>query len=305
MTVTYLDGRFVDDDEAKVSVTDHSFLYGDGCFEGIGIFDGKILHLDEHVDRLFRSARMLRIPVPVSKEELRELIIETARRNGMDATPQGYLRPLLSRGAGPLGIKWSVGIERPTLVIIPQLSDRKIGYGGDIGMMSAAVTNVVRPSSASVDPRIKSNNYLTAVLAFLEAHDRGADVGILKDERGFLVEGYAMNLFCVREGRVLTPHESAALAGITRKNVLVVLEMLGVECVETELTTYDFICADEAFVTSSLEGVAAISSIDSHPLTGAPGPITVSVRKLYNQRALEDAVPVGARSQVPSGGRSA
>lgn len=304
MTWMYVDGRFVEADRAMVSVTDHSFLYGDGCFEGIGVFEGRILHLDEHVERLYRSARMLRIPVPVPPAELRALIIETASRNGMDAAPEGYLRPLLSRGAGPLGIKWTVEIQRPTLVIIPQFSDRRIGYGDQMEVVTAVVTSLVRAPSSSLDTRIKSNNYLTAILAFLEAHDRGADIGILRDERGFLSEGHAMNLFCVRDGRVLAPMESAALAGITRKNVLAALNELSIEFVETNLTTYDLICADEAFITSSLEGVAAVSSIDNHSLGAAPGPITASVREVYVGHAVNGGTPVpaGAEPHVSRGG---
>src|SRR4051812_14854076 len=114
----YLNGRFVEDAEAKVSVTDHSFLYGDGCFEGIGVCEGRVLHLQEHVDRLFKSARMLRMTVPVTPPQLHDLIVETAARNGMAESRMGYLRPLLSRGAGPLGIKYSNKLGPATLVII-------------------------------------------------------------------------------------------------------------------------------------------------------------------------------------------
>jgi branched-chain amino acid aminotransferase len=288
----YLDGAFVEEAEAKISVTDHSFLYGDGCFEGIGVFEGRIVHLDEHVERFYRSARMLRIPVPVPPPELRSLILETASRNGMDSAPQGYLRPLLSRGAGPLGLKWTVKIERPTLVIIPQFGDRRIGYGGEMEVVSAVITIAVRASANALDPRIKSNNYLTSIMAFMEAHDRGAEVGILRDERGFLSEGHAMNLFCVRGGTVFAPMESAALGGITRSNVLDVARELGIPVVETDLTAYDAICADEVFVTSSLEGVAAVGSVDGRRYEPVPGPITREVRTAYVNRAVVGATPV-------------
>jgi branched-chain amino acid aminotransferase len=300
----YLDGEFVEDSEAKVSVTDHSFLYGDGCFEGIGVFEGRVLHLDEHVERLYHSARMLRIPVPLAPDELRSLILETASRNGMDARSMGYLRPLLSRGAGPLGLKWTPSIERPTLTIIPQLSDRRIGYGGEMDVLTAVVTSQVRAPSTAIDPRIKANNYLPSILAFFEAHDRGADVGILRDAQGFLSEGHAMNLFCVRDGVVLAPMESAALAGITRKNVLAAARKAGFEVRETNLTTYDLICADEAFVTSSLEGVAALGAVNDVAFAPVPGPVTGKVRDIYVREALAAAVPVPAAERPGLGGRA-
>jgi len=152
----YVNGRFVEDDDAKVSVTDRSFLYGDGCFEGIGVCEGRVLHLDEHVTRLFKSARLLRMQVPVVWAELRALIIETAARNGMDKSPMGYLRPLLSRGAGPLGLKYSNKLGPATLVIIPQLGDRRIAYTGEIEILSAVFSSYQRPAPGSLDARIKA-----------------------------------------------------------------------------------------------------------------------------------------------------
>jgi len=289
----YVNGRFVEDEEAKVSVTDHSFLYGDGCFEGIGVCEGRVLHLDEHVTRLFKSARLLRMEVPVSWADLRDLILETAARNGMDRSPMGYLRPLLSRGAGPLGLKYSNKLGPATLVIIPQLGDRRIAYTGEIEIMSAVFSSYQRPGPGSVDARIKANNYLTFILAFLEAQDRGADIAILRDPAGYVAEGHAMNLFCVHGGRIYVPQESLALAGITRRNVIATARRVGYECVETNLTRYDLVAADEVFVTSSLEAIAAIGTIDGEQLpTPIPGAVTSVVRAAYVTVALEKGTPV-------------
>lgn len=291
----YVNGEFVEDADATVSVTDRSFLYGDGCFEGIGICDGRVLHLDEHVARMYRSARMLRIEMPVGPAELRELILETAARNGLAGGGMGYVRPLVSRGSGPLGLKFTGDLGRATLVIIPQVRDRVIAYQGDIPVLTAAVVSAVRASSASLEPRIKSNNYLPSIFAFFEARDRGADIGIMRDPQGFLAEGYAMNLFCLRDGRLLTPMESAALGGITRANVIAQARALGIECVETNITAYDLRCADEAFVTASLEGVAALSAVDGQPLPApVPGPVTTKVREAYVRFALETGVEIPA-----------
>jgi branched-chain amino acid aminotransferase len=289
----YVNGRFVEDDDAKVSVTDRSFLYGDGCFEGIGVCEGRVLHLDEHVTRLFKSARLLRMHVPVVWAELRALIIETAARNGMDKSPMGYLRPLLSRGAGPLGLKYSNKLGPATLVIIPQLGDRRIAYTGEIEILSAVFSSYQRPAAGSLDARIKANNYLTYILAFLEAQDRGADVAILRDPAGHIAEGHAMNLFCVHDGRLYAPQESLALAGITRRNVIATARRIGYECIETNLTRYDLVAADEVFVTSSLEAIASIGSIDGEPLPASiPGAVTTAVRAAYVKTALETGTPV-------------
>lgn len=296
----YLDGCFVTEQDAKVAVTDHSFLYGDGCFEGIGVFNGRILHLDAHVERFFRSARMLRIDVPVDADSLRELILETAARNKMDASPQGYLRPVLSRGNGPMGLRWTVRLEGPTLAIIPQLTERRIAYGGETDVVSAITSTQVRAPSTSIEPRIKSNNYITSILAFIEAHDRGADVAIIRDDRGFISEGHAMNIFCVRDGQIMCPMESAALAGVTRSHVLTVARDLGLPVAETDLTAYDLICADEVFVTSSLEGVTAVGSVDGRPLEPAPGPLTARLRAAYIEQAIVGGTAVPSAEDAQS-----
>jgi branched-chain amino acid aminotransferase len=297
--IAYVNGEYLPLEDAKVSVTDHSFLYGDGCFEGIGIHHGRILHLDEHVERLFLSARMLRIDMPNSLSEVRAIILETARRNRMDAEPMGYLRPLVSRGAGPLGLKWSNKLGPATFVVIPQLGDRRVGYSGEIDTVTATITSQVRAAANSVDPRIKANNYLSSIMCFLEAQDKGADIGLLRDDRGFISEGHAMNIFCVRDDRVVTPKESAALGGITRANVLATARQLGVDVVETDITMYDVVCADEVFVTSSLDGVAAVSAIDGREIAGTPGPITRQVRDAYVEHAVETATLVPSSADIP------
>jgi branched-chain amino acid aminotransferase len=292
----YLNGRFVEDEDAKVSVTDHSFLYGDGCFEGIGVCDGRVMHLREHVDRLFKSARMLRMEVPVAPDVLHDLILETASRNGMATSKMGYLRPLLSRGAGPLGIKYSNKLGPATLVIIPQIGDRRIAYNGEIETLSAVFSSYFRPGPSSLDARIKANNYLTYIMAYMEAQDRGADVAILRDPEGYVSEGHGMNLFTVHDARVLVPYEALALGGITRKNVIATARRAGYECIETNLTRYDVTTADEVFVTSSLEAIAAVGTVEGEALPGrAPGPVTTAIREAYVKFALETGAPVPAQ----------
>jgi branched-chain amino acid aminotransferase len=292
----YLNGRFVEDDEAKVPVTDHSFLYGDGCFEGIGVCSGRVLHLDDHVARMFKSARMLRLAVSVTQAELKDLILETAARNGMAESKMGYLRPLLSRGAGPLGVKYSNKLGPATLVIIPQIGDRRIAYTGEIETLTAAFSTYHRAGPSSLDARIKANNYLTYIMAFLEAQDHGADVAILRDPEGYISEGYGMNLFAVHDSRVFVPNESLALAGITRKHVIATARRIGCECSERNMTRYDITTADEVFVTSSLEAITAIRAIDGEPLPApVPGPVTTAIRDAYVKFALDTGTSVPAR----------
>jgi len=293
----YLNGRFVEDAEATVPVTDHSFLYGDGCFEGIGVCNGRVLHLDEHVERMFKSARMLRIAMPVSPAELHDLILETASRNGMAESKTGYLRPLVSRGSGPLGLKYSNKLGKARLVIIPQIGDRRIAYTGEIESFTAVFSSYQRPGPSSLDARIKANNYLTYILAYLEAQDRGADIAIMRDPEGYVAEGHAMNLFAVHGERVVVPQESLALSGITRKNVIASTRRIGIECVESNLTRYDIFAADEVFVTSSLEAVASVRSIDGEAMPDPiPGPITRKIRDAYINFALDTGTPVPTAS---------
>jgi branched-chain amino acid aminotransferase len=296
----YVGNAWFEDDDAKVSVTDHSYLYGDGCFEGIGIFGGRVLHLDEHVERLIDSCRALRIEPPVDTDELRALLLEAAARNGMADAPSGYLRPIISRGTGPLGVSWSDRLGPASLTIIPQLGQRKVTFNGEPETLDAVFTRRRRGDATTVDARVKSNNYLPSIMAYLDARAAGADLAIMCDERGHVTEGHAMNLFCVRGGRLLTPPRVASLEGITRRHVLEVADGLGVVCAEEDVTPYDLVTADEAFVTSSLDGVAALKSIDGAALA-APGPVTTAVRDAYVAFAIDSGTPVPATAGAAQG----
>jgi branched-chain amino acid aminotransferase len=297
-----VDSEWVPAERARVPVTDHGFLYGDACFEGVAVCEGRVLHLDEHVARLLLSARALRIAPPVGADELRALLLEAAARNGMADSPSGYLRPIISRGAGPLGVSWSDRLGPARLTIIPQGSERTVALSGPIPVFDAVVTRQRRADPHAVDPRVKSNNYLPSILAFLDARGRGADVAILCDERGHVSEGHAMNVFCLREGRLRTPPATSALEGITRRHVIETAQRLGHDCREEPFTPYDLVCAEEAFVTSSLDGLAALGSVDGTPLP-APGPVTQELREAYVARALADGVAVRATAAAPDGSR--
>lgn len=295
--IHYLNGEYVEDAQAVVPLNDHSFLYGDGCFEGVGVVDGRIVHLDEHVERLLFSTRALRIELGLTHDEVRDIVVETASRNGMADRPMGYLRPIVSRGRGPMGIKWSSRLEGPLFAVIAQVGDRRIALTGDPAVLTACQTTRMRKPSVITDARIKTNNYIPNVLAYLEAEERGFDVGLLTDEVGQLAEGHAMNVFSVHGDTVRTPPRVDVLDGVTRQHVLKVATELGYRVEEGPMTVYDLLVADEAFVTSSLEGVAALSKVEHYTYPGAvPGPVTTAIRTRYIEVALTQATPVTAKA---------
>ena len=281
-TSVYVNGKFVPAEEAAISVTDRGLLYGDGCFEGIAVHQGRILHLDEHVERMFNSARMLRIDMPIGRDEFGDRILETAARSGMKEAAGGYVRPILTRGSGRMGMGYTDKLGEPTLVIIPQTADARLAMEGEIRSLTAVISRYMVPSAGTLDSAIKSLNYLPNVLSYLEAKDKGADLAILRTESGLLSEGYGMNIFIVKGRRVSTPPPHRGLRGITRRFVLQVADELGFECSETDLTEYDLHTADEAFATSSLLGVARIASIEGAPIGALESvPVTSSIRANY------------------------
>lgn len=270
--VVYVNGTFVKKEEATVSVFDHGFVYGDGAFEGLQAVAGGIFKLDAHIDRLYRSAHYLGFEIPLSLEAFIAATLETARRNRLR---DGYLRPIVTRGAGPTGIRHMDKLGTPTVVIVAQHErpeDRKALL--DRGL-SAHVVSIRRIPSECLDARVKSLNYLNNILAYLEAKHAGADTAILLDVHGNVAEGYGSNVFCVRGGRVLTPPVGHILEGITRESILEICRAENIEARETALTVYDLVTADEAFETASLAEVAPIVEIDGRRVgNGRTGPVT-------------------------------
>src|SRR5574341_1648717 len=212
--LAYVNGKMVPLSEAKISVTDRSFLYGDGAFEGIQVQGGIIYQLDEHVGRLCRSCRYLDIQIPLSPQEMREAIIGVVRRNGL---ADGYLRPLVTRGEGPLGIDRADELGPPNVVIVPQHRQTREGMA-----LCAKVVSARRTPPQCMDPRVKSNNYLNNIMGKLEQKASGADVGIMLDVEGFVAEGCGENVFAVRDGGLATPPPYHALDGLTRRAVLAI-----------------------------------------------------------------------------------
>ena len=287
----YINGSFVGDSDAKISVLDRSFLYGDAVFEGICVWSGRVIHLDDHLHRLQRSARVLRIPLPTF-DELREIVLETGARNEMADIQCAQLRLQVTRGNGQGVVHASADLE-PNIVVIPQLHDVPDPYS--LTPRRAVMSSFVRPGATVCDPRIKTTSYASTVMAYLEAADQGAHIAILRDDRGFVAEGQTMNIFCVSGEALRCPREVSALAGITRHHVIETARMLGFSCVERELTSYDLACADELFATSTSLGLMPIESLGGvHFDIRAPGPIARKINDAYVKRAIETSPPIPA-----------
>ena len=270
----YLNGKFVPAAEATVSVFDRSFVYGDGVFEGIEVEHGGIFKLEAHVDRLYRSAAFLRIAVPIPKSEMQAAIVEVVRRSELR---DGYVRPLVSRGVGPLGLERVGELGSPTVVVMPQHRPLK-----EARTYRAVIVATRRTPAQCLDPRVKSNNYLNNVLGKFEQLDAGADAGIFLDIDGFVSECCGENVFAVRDGRLATPPATRTLDGITRQTVIALALDAGIGVSETEMTRYDLYTADEVFLTATLSGIGYIVQIDGRTIgAGAPGPVSRRLYELY------------------------
>jgi len=279
----YLNGKFVPAAEAMVSVFDRSFVYGDGIFEGIEVENGGIFKLDAHVDRLYRSAVFLRIAIPMSKDEMREAIIEVVKRSDLR---NGYVRPLVSRGAGPLGLERVAELGPPTVVVMPQHRPPK-----EARSYRAVILATRRNPAQCLDPRVKSNNYLNNILGKFEQVDAGADAGIFLDVDGFVSECCGENLFSVREGRIATPPATRTLDGITRQTVIALAGEAGIPVAECEMTRYDLYTADELFLTATLSGIGYIVEVDGRRIgSGEPGPVSRQLYALYRACKQRESV---------------
>jgi branched-chain amino acid aminotransferase len=286
----YMNGDFVSESQARISVLDHSFLYGDGVFEGISVDGGRIYKLEEHVSRLEASALYLRIVPPLTHEQMVEAIARVVAVNDLR---DGYVRPILTRGTGPMGIDATRTITEPNLVIIPQVRPRLSDEQRlDVGL-GAKVAGLRRTPPDCLDPRVKSNNYLNLILAKFEAWDAGVDVAILLDTAGYVAETAGQNIFVVRDGALITPPVYGVLAGITRQTILTLQGESGEPALEQPLTLYDLFTADEVFVTATLIEVAAITSIDGRRIgAGTAGPVTRDLLGRLRQAMQQDGYVV-------------
>ena len=287
--VVYLDGKYVDSSEAKVSVFDHGLLYGDGVFEGIRIYGGNVYRLDEHLERLENSAKAIMLAVPLARPAMSEAVCETCRRNKLT---DGYIRLVITRGAGDLGLApWLC--EKPTLFIIASKISLYPQEHYDNGL--SIVTVATRRISQDMLPStVKSLNYLNNILAKIEAKQAGALEAIMLNAQGLVAECTADNIFAVHKGEILTPAANAgALKGITRSSVFDIAKELGIPMREADMTRYDIWCADECFLSGTGAEVIPVVKLDGRVIgTGKPGPITARVLASFRKKVLTEGTRI-------------
>ncbi len=288
----FLDGKYVTEEEAKVSVFDHGLLYGDGVFEGIRLYGGKIFRLDQHLDRLFASARAIVLQIPMTKEQLVEACCETCRQNKLR---DGYIRLVVTRGVGYLGLN-PFKCKNPTVFIIASTIELypEETYRKGLNLITAAT---VRTSPAAVSPQIKSLNYLNNILAKIEAVNAGAIEAVMLNSEGHVAECTGDNVFIVRTGRLETPPISAgALPGITRRVVFELAAKLGTTATESNLTRYDLFSAQECFLTGTAAEIVPVATIDGRPVgVGEPGAVTLKLMDAFRKLTCSEGTPIGPR----------
>jgi len=292
--IVYVNGSFVSEEEAKISVFDHGFLYGDGVFEGIKAYNGRVFALDEHVDRFYESAQSIQLELPLSRSEMKNAIIETVRRNNLR---DAYIRPVASRGKGALGLD-PRSCKKATVVIIV---DAEIRHPEDTGGASLSqkgikvITTAFRRNGPDVlSPRVKSTNYLNNILAKLQANAVGVQDAIFLNEQGFVCELTGDNLFIVKCSRVMTPPLwFGILDGVTRRVVLQIAKEMGLETVEEPLTLHDLYTSDECFCTATRVEVLPIVWVDGRKIgSGTPGLITTQLTKTFLEKANREGTPI-------------
>jgi len=267
----YVDGAFYPKSQAKVSVFDHGLLYGDGVFEGIRAYNGSVFKLKEHIDRLYRSAHMIMLEIPVSKEEMIQTVLETLRKNNLT---DSYIRLVVTRGVGDLGLN-PKRCAKPTIIVITDTIALHKSEAKEKGV-TAMISWVKRDPVDATSHEIKSLNYLNSILAKIEANIGGVDEAICLDKNGFVCEGVAENIFIVRNGRIFTPPSyTGALPGITAEEIAKLARKLGYEVKDKNITPYELFNAEEVFFTGTAAEIIPVREINKRTINdGKPGPIT-------------------------------
>ena len=267
----WLNGELVDTEDAKVSVLDHGLLYGDGVFEGIRVYNGTIFQCAAHVDRLYESARTIRLPIALSKQEMTDAMYETLRANGIS---DGYIRLLITRGIGDLGLNPFICKHSSVIVIADQIAlySPPMYENG----LAVVVAEHRRISPNMLPPSVKSMNYLNNILANVEARDAGAGEAIMLNADNHVAEATGDNIFIVRGGTVITPPVAAGiLIGVTRKVTLGLCRQLGVPAEEKDFRLEELLSADEVFLTGTAAEIIAVTKVDGTVIgSGKAGPVT-------------------------------
>lgn len=285
----YLNGKLVPESKAKVSVFDHGLLYGDGVFEGIRAYNGRVFMLDEHVDRLFRSAQAIAMKIPLTKAQMARAVVKTCAANKIK---DGYVRLVVTRGVGELGLNPYL-CKTPQVIVIAaaiQLYPKKLYDTG----MAIVTVGTTRNHTEAVNPRIKSLNYLNNVLAKIEAINAGVMECILLNGQGYVAEASGDNVFAIRGDTLLTPPSwCGALEGITRQVVMQLAPEQGLKVKEDVLTRYDLYTADEVFLTGSAAEIISVVDIDRRTIgDGKPGALTRKLAAAFSRYARSVGTPI-------------
>ena len=285
----YIDGKYYDERNARVSVFDHGLLYGDGIFEGIRAYNSRVFKLKEHIDRLFCSAKSILLNLPIAHADIMAAIVETCRRNKLR---DGYIRLVVTRGPGTLGLNPN-RCKNPSVIIIAgkiQLYPPKLYQQG----MEIVTVPTTRNLHSALNPAIKSLNYLNNILAKIEANNAGCEEAIMLNAEGFVAECTGDNIFIVKEGQLLTPPLTAgALYGITRRVVMELGAQAGLKVSESDLTRYDLFNADECFLTGTAAELMPVVKIDGRVIgAGTPGPVTGNLMTQYHALTKASGQPI-------------
>ena len=280
----YIDGEFYPKSQAKISVYDHGFLYGDGVFEGIREYNGVVFKLKEHIDRLYRSAHAIMLNIPLTKEDMMKAVVGTLRKNKMK---DSYIRLVVSRGVGDLGLD-PRKCPKPTVIIITDTINIKAGNAKEVGVTTMFSWVRRNPVDATTH-EIKSLNYLNSVLAKIEANACGVDEAICLESNGCIAEGVGENVFIVKNGEIFTPPTSTgALAGITADVVAELCAKLDMDLIITNLTPFMLFTADEAFFTGTAMEMVPIREVNKRMIgDGKPGSVTKKLMAEF-QKVIAD-----------------
>lgn len=285
----YVSGVFRAPADAAINVFDHGLLYGDGVFEGIRAYNGRVFKLERHVERLFDSAKAIRLEIPHTPEEVCGIILETCRRNGI---VDGYLRVVVTRGPGDLGIDPRKS-PRPELIVIARHA--LAVYAKPADGIRVVTSTFRRNAIDALAPAIKSLNYLNNVLARIEANDRGADEALMLDANGYVAEATVDNVFIVTAQALVTPPTSTNLKGITRETIVALAASLGITVEEAPFTLFDVWTAREVFICGTAAEVVPVASVDGRLIgSGGVGPVTARIRQAYFELVRSQGTPIEA-----------
>ncbi len=285
----YLDGNLVPRDEAKVSVFDHGFLYGDGVFEGIRVYNGRVFKLTEHLVRLYESAKSIMLEVYLNIEELEKAVLKTVAANDLR---DAYIRIVVSRGVGDLGLDPNKCPKSTIVIIASKISIfPKEHYEKGLKVVTVATR---RNIPDALDPKVKSLNYLNNILVKIEANRAGVLEAIMSNSSGYITEGSGDNIFIVRRGKIITPPTYVgALEGITRECVMELAEEMGYTVLERPFTRHDLYIASECFLTGTAAEVIPVIDVDGRIIgEGRPGEITCKIMKAFHKYVMSNGTAV-------------